>query len=250
MTAVSWWGHSFTTVRLDSVTVATDPLGAARLFHLRRAAPVPPPEALNADVVLVSHLHHDHLHVPTLRRFGIKTPIVVPKGASAAVSGLDGLTLIEAEPGDELDVAGLKVEVLSAHHDGRRLPHPRAVPARALGFRFTESGRACWYPGDTGVQDFSAIGAVELALVPIGGWGPSLGAHHLNPAEAAAALTQVKARFAVPVHYGTFWPVGLRLLMRSNHDRLFDAPAQRFRDEMADSDTEVVVPQIGETVEL
>lgn len=250
MATVCWWGHSFTTVRLGSMTVATDPLAAARLFHLRRAAPLPPPEALTADLVLISHLHHDHLHVPTLRRFGSETPIVVPKGTASAIGGLEKMHLIEAEPGQTIEIGEVRIEVLSAHHDGRRLPHPRAHRAPALGFRFAEAGRSCWYPGDTGVQDFSTVEAVDLALVPIGGWGPTLGAHHLNPVEAAAALREIGARYAVPVHYGTFWPLGLEYLMRSNHDRLFKAPAIRFRTEMAGEDTSVIVPEIGETVEL
>ncbi|MCE5289785.1 MAG: MBL fold metallo-hydrolase [Nocardiaceae bacterium] len=250
MATVCWWGHSFTTVRLGSMAVATDPLAATRLFHLRRAVPAPPPGALTADLVLISHLHHDHLHVPTLRQFGSKTPIIVPKGTASAIGGLEDMHLIEAEPGQTIEIGEVTIEVLPAHHDGRRLPHPRAHRAPALGFRFAAAGRSCWYPGDTGVQDFSTVKAVDLALVPIGGWGPTLGVHHLNPAEAAAALREVGARFAVPVHYGTFWPVGLQYLMRSNHDRLFNAPALRFRNEMAGADTSVIVPGIGETVDL
>ena len=77
--ATTWWGHSSVTIEIGAARVATDPLLTQRLVHLRRTSPAPPPEAAQADVVLVSHLHHDHLHLPSLRRFAPGVPIVVPR---------------------------------------------------------------------------------------------------------------------------------------------------------------------------
>lgn len=147
---------------------------ARRLFHLRRTSAPPPPEATRCDLVLISHLHHDHLHMPSVRRFDDDIPIVVPRGAPAVVKSLRRLVTIEAEPGDRIHVAGVDIEVLPARHDGARLKTSGTVNTRAMGFRLTSGGRSCWYPGDTGPMDFSAIDPVDLALVPIGGWGPSL----------------------------------------------------------------------------
>ncbi|MDQ1103294.1 MBL fold metallo-hydrolase [Nocardioides zeae] len=254
--AVTWWGHASTTVELGGARVATDPLLGRRLLHLRRASPTPPPAAAVADLVLVSHLHHDHLHVPSLRRFGAHVPVVVPRGAPRAVPALRRLSCIEALPGDSLDVAGVRVEVLRAEHDGHRdvrrgrLPGGHAAPA--LGFRFEHDGRSCWYPGDTGPQPgLAAVAPVDLALVPIGGWGPSLGEHHLDPAQAAAAVAAVGAGIVVPVHYGTFWPVGLRRLHPRSHRELFVDPPARFRAAAREAGlgAEVVVPAPGERVE-
>ncbi|MGW1274715.1 MBL fold metallo-hydrolase, partial [Streptomyces sp. NPDC002491] len=64
---ITWWGHATCTVEDSDVRVLTDPLFARRLAHLRRRrGALPPPGAWNADVALVSHLHADHLHVPSL----------------------------------------------------------------------------------------------------------------------------------------------------------------------------------------
>ena len=255
-TAVTWWGHASTTVDLAGARVATDPLLTRRLLHLRRASPAPPPAAATADLVLVSHLHHDHLHLPSLRRFGPDVPVVVPRGALRAVPALRRLRCIEAAPGDELHVAGVRVEVLPAHHDGhrdvRRGRVPGGVAAPALGFRFEHGARSCWYPGDTGpLPDLGSVASVDLALVPIGGWGPSLGEHHLDPVQAVAAVAAVGARTVVPVHYGTFWPVGLRRLHPGSHRVLFLDPPDRFRAAAREADlgAEVVVPAPGERVE-
>ncbi|MEV5906813.1 MBL fold metallo-hydrolase, partial [Streptomyces sp. NPDC052127] len=83
---ITWWGHATCTVEDSDVRVLTDPLFARRLAHLRRrrGAP-PPPGAWRADVALVSHLHADHLHVPSLARLAPGTRLLVPRGAPRAV---------------------------------------------------------------------------------------------------------------------------------------------------------------------
>lgn len=251
MLGVTWWGHSFVTVTIGGIAVATDPLMARRLFHLRRASAPPPSEATRCDVVLISHLHHDHLHLPSLRRFDDDIPIVVPRGAVAAVKPLKRLVTIEVEPGDRIEVAGVDIEVLSARHDGSRLKSAGHTPTRAMGFRFEAGGQSCWYPGDTGPMDFSPIDAVDLALMPIGGWGPSLGDHHVDPVQAVDAIADVGARWVLPVHYGTFWPIVLPTGTRS-HAHWFGTPATRFREaaDAARLDAEIVIPELGERVTL
>ncbi|MDE0776976.1 MAG: MBL fold metallo-hydrolase [Nocardioides sp.] len=254
--AVTWWGHSTTSIELGDVTVATDPLLTDRLYHLRRHAPAPPSHAARADVVLVSHLHHDHLHVPSLDSFGGAVPVVVPRGAPDVVRSLRGRVLVEVEPGDRVAVAGLDLEVLPAHHSGRRSTFERGGSVPAIGFRFTDGRTSCWYPGDTGLTGmtdiFDALEPVDLAAVPIGGWGPSLGDEHLDPEEAVEALARVGATWALAVHYGTFWPLWLKRLRPGNHHRLFVTPAQRFQRAMVQRrlTTTALTPEFGQRIEL
>lgn len=252
--AVTWWGHSSTTIELESTTVATDPLMTARLYHLRRHVPEPPQAASRADLVLVSHLHHDHLHLPSLARFGTDVPVVVPRGAAGAVRGLARHHLVEVAPGDSVHVAGVRVDVLPATHDGGRDKFRRRhVDVPAVGFRLTDGSTSVWYPGDTGARsDFASVDPVDLAAVPIGGWGPTLGDEHLDPEEAVAAVAAVGARWALAVHYGTYWPLALRRLKPANHHRLFVTPPQRFRRAAARSGLAAVplTPAFGERVVL
>ncbi|MEO9323805.1 MBL fold metallo-hydrolase [Nocardioides sp. C4-1] len=254
MTAtVTWWGHSSMTIDLAATRVATDPLLTRRLYHLRRAVPEPSERATEADVVLVSHLHHDHLHLPSLRRFDAAVPVVVPRGASRQVKGLAERDLVEVEPGDEVEVAGVRVQVLAATHEGGRDKLHRGGAVPAIGFRIDDGVTAVWYPGDTGVRaDFAEVEPVDLAAVPIGGWGPTLGDEHLDPEEAAAAVEAVGARWALAVHYGTYWPLALRRLHPANHHRLFVTPPQRFVRALAERcpDVAPLTPGFGEPVAL
>jgi L-ascorbate metabolism protein UlaG (beta-lactamase superfamily) len=250
--AVTWWGHSSVTVELGSIRIGTDPLLVDRLMHLKRYAASPTAAATQVDVVLVSHLHSDHLHLPSLSRIDPQVPIVVPRGARHLMRRLASRTVVEAVPGDRLRLAGLDIEVLSAHHDGRRHPMSRRS-APALGFRVEAAGESFWYPGDTGIHPaMDDVAAVDLAIVPIGGWGPTLGEDHMGPETAAEAVARVGARWAVPVHYGTFWPVGLKRMHPSNHHRLFATPSPRFLTamELAPTEAVAVVPAHGERTVL
>ena len=248
MISATWWGHASTTVESGGVRVAVDPLLTDRLLHLVRYADAPAPEATRADVVVVSHLHLDHCHLPSLARFAADVPIVVPAGGEELLARLGRDRLVPVAPGDAVQVAGVRIEVLAASHDGRRHPLARTSPP-ALGFRVTQGGATWWYPGDTELRDdMRDVDPVDLALVPIGGWGPTLGEGHMGPEDAAEAVARVGARWSLPVHWGTFWPAGLSRLARDNHHRLFTTPGARFVDATADVPAETVVASQGETV--
>ena len=83
---------------------------------------------------------------------------------------------------------------------------------------------------------------VDLALVPVGGWGPTLGPLHMDPDEGAEAVARVGARWAVPVHWGTFWPVALSRITPARHDTLFTTPGARFVDAVHASELRACTP--------
>ncbi|MEV4680822.1 MBL fold metallo-hydrolase [Streptomyces kurssanovii] len=213
---VTWWGHATCTIEDSGVRVLTDPLFVRRLAHLRRRrGELPPPRAAVADVVLVSHLHSDHLHLASLARLAPGTRLVLPRGAARSVPRLGrvvrraALRVTEVGPGDEVRVGELLVRAVPAMHDGRRLP---LGPHRSPALGFVVSGEShTYFAGDTGLFDSMAeeVGPVDVALLPVGGWGPYLGHGHLDAGRAAQAAATLAPRAAVPVHYGTYWPIGM-----------------------------------------
>ncbi|OIV37960.1 hypothetical protein BIV57_08230 [Mangrovactinospora gilvigrisea] len=241
MPVITWWGHATATVSDSGTRVLTDPFLGARLAHLRRRrGPVPVAAAADADAAVVSHLHADHLHLPSLARLRRGTPVLVPRGAPRALPALGrlaarrGLELQEMAPGDTTRIGRLTLRAVPARHDGRRWALARAWSSesrrvQALGY-VLRGDRTTYFAGDTdlfaGLAE--AVGGCDVALLPVGGWGPTLGAGHLTPRRAAEAARLVGARAAVPVHFGTLWPVGLD----AARPELFAEPGRRFVEEV------------------
>jgi L-ascorbate metabolism protein UlaG (beta-lactamase superfamily) len=204
--SLRWLGHATVLVELDGARVLTDPLLRSWVLHLRRAAPLQVDGLEGLDAVLISHVHYDHLDLPSLeQRVDLGVRIVVPKGASRLVRSRGFRAVEELEAGETTHVRSLVVRAVPAEHDSGRLLGTRS---EALGY-VIEGSRRVYFPGDTdlhpGMADLAP--GLDVALVPIWGWGPSLGPGHLDPRRAAEALTLLRPRVAVPIHWGTYYPV-------------------------------------------
>jgi L-ascorbate metabolism protein UlaG (beta-lactamase superfamily) len=249
-TEVTWWGHSTMWLADSGTTLLTDPVLTDRVAHLRRMAGPTPRLPGPPDAVLVSHLHADHCHLASLRLVPGRPQLIVPRGAAAFLAkalGADaGRRCVELAPGEDMPVGRVRVRAVPAAHDGGRGPWSRER-AVALGF-VVEGAARTWYAGDTGLFDeMNDLAPLDLALIPVGGWGPTLGSHgHLDAADAAEALRRVKAGWAVPVHYGTFWPIGMNRVRA----HMFSEPGREFARlaEHTAPDTRVRVLAQGETL--
>jgi L-ascorbate metabolism protein UlaG (beta-lactamase superfamily) len=251
-TSITWWGHSTVWLADSGTTLLTDPIMVGRVAHLRRMAGPEPTLPGEPDAVLLSHLHADHFHAGSLRGLPGKPRLVVPRGAAgflAKTVGRDAADrAVELAPGDDVTIGSLKVRAVPAAHDGGRGPWSRE---RALAIGFVVEGSArTWFAGDTGLFDeMTDLAPIDLALIPVGGWGPTLDPRdHLDAGAAAEAVRRAKASWAVPVHYGTFWPIGMnriRAHMFTEPGRQFAALAQR-----SAPDTQVRVLAHGETLTI
>jgi L-ascorbate metabolism protein UlaG (beta-lactamase superfamily) len=232
-------GHATVLVELDGVRFLTDPLLRMRVAHLRRAAPL---ERIDeVDAVLISHGHYDHLDLPSLRT--IATKVVVPRGLGARLRGFE---VVEVDEGDEVSVGPVAVRATHAEHDGGRPPWGRSS---ALGYALTGS-RRIFFAGDTGLfaEMDGLVPELDLALVPIWGWGAGLGrGNHLDPEQAAEAVRRLRPRIAVPIHWGTYRP-----FHRSSRAPFLSEPAEAFvrAAAIAAPDVDVRVLRPGERLEL
>jgi L-ascorbate metabolism protein UlaG (beta-lactamase superfamily) len=200
-----WLGHATVLVDLDGARILTDPLLRSRVLHLRRAAPLEVDGLEGLDAVLVSHVHYDHLDLPSLERsIDRDVRIVLPKGAGPLVRSR-GFRADELEVGEITRVGSLVVRAVPAEHSSSRVLGTRS---EALGY-VIEGSRWIYFPGDTDLHPGMGELApgLDVALVPIWGWGPSLGPGHLDPRRAAEALALLRPRVAVPIHWGTYYPV-------------------------------------------
>jgi L-ascorbate metabolism protein UlaG (beta-lactamase superfamily) len=219
---VTWLGHATADVSIAGVRFLTDPVLRTRLAHLRRRCPPAVLAPGSIDAVLISHLHHDHLDLSSLRRLPA-APVIVPRGAGRLVSRSGRSEIVEVAPGDVIEVGAARVLVVHADHSGRRSLSRAHGPA--LGFLIEGAGRRVYFPGDTDLfDDMTSFGPLDLALLPIWGWGQHLGPGHLNPRTAADAAAVLGAASVLPIHWGTFSPLG----MSRGRAEWLDSPAVDF----------------------
>jgi L-ascorbate metabolism protein UlaG (beta-lactamase superfamily) len=241
-------GHSTVLLELAGVRVLTDPVLSPRVTMLRRVAdPVVPDLHERIDCVLISHLHADHLHLRSLRLLGDDVPLVVPVGAGEFVSGKGFTDVTELQAGETHQVGPVTVTATKAVHDGNRPPFgPRAA---AIGYLVEAPGGRVYFAGDTDIfpemDDLGGLG-LDLALIPVWGWGPNLGPGHLDPARAAEATRLLRPELAVPIHWGTLRPYGLGRWM---HHHLTDPPHAYARHvSRLGLPSQVVITEPGERV--
>lgn len=190
-------------IELDGVRILTDPVLVDRIgpIHRHTDAVTHLLHEVEIDAVLISHAHHDHLHVPSLRHIGGRPRFIVPRGLGRF---LRGRNVAEVDAGDELEIGAVRLRAIRAEHDGRRRPFGPTAPA--LGYRIGGSA-ALYFAGDTDLcPEMSGLGEIDVALLPVWGWGPRLGPGHLDPGRAAEAVARIRPRIAIPIHWGTFYP--------------------------------------------
>lgn len=237
MNTVTYVGHATVEIELDGVRLITDPVLRNRVVHLRRQVPLTPgPGGRKPDAVLVSHQHFDHLDLPTLRALGSNVRIVSGPGTGRLLRKKGFTRIVELAVGASTAVGPVTVTAVPAAHSGSRRPMSEA--GEAVGF-LVGGSKQIYFAGDTDVYpEMDRIhSAVELALMPVWGWGHTLGVGHLDPDGAAQAVEMIKPRIVIPIHWGTFFPM---VAGRWGRHHLSDPP-KRFAAQVAETSPGVEV---------
>jgi L-ascorbate metabolism protein UlaG (beta-lactamase superfamily) len=243
---LTWLGHSTVLLEVDGARLLTDPVLRPRVLHLRRARDALRFAPHRLDAVLISHVHYDHLDLPSLRRLGGSPLFVVPRGAGSLLRSRGFEHVVEVEPGGEEKIHGATIRATQAEHDSRRTPFGVETPA--LGY-LVSGAVSTYFAGDTDL--FAGMSAIaddlDIALLPVAGWGPRLPPGHLGPRSAAEALSLLRPRIAIPIHWGTYRRIGL-----SRDPAELREPAESFARFAADlmPDVEVRVLPVGGSVDL
>ena len=202
--AVTFGGHATILARYAGLALAFDPMLGRWIGGVRRAVDPGLVLADFADVglILISHRHADHLHLPTLARLPRSATIVVPAGAAATVSRLGYARVIELAPGADLEIRGVQVAAATAAHGASELAHGLSYVVRGDGPSLYLCGDSGYF---SGFADLGARFAPDIAALPIGGFLPtSFRARHMSPLDALYAFEDLRARMLIPIHHGAF----------------------------------------------
>ena len=207
--ALTWIGHASFLVQFKELNALIDPNFANWLFLLKRIRragfkirDLPP-----IDLVLLTHAHYDHFHKRTLRRLPTPKLAVMPWGMGDLARGLGFERIIELKWWECFEHGDWRIILTPCRHWGARLL--RDDHRGYGGFILEHRGRRIYHAGDSGYFDgFKEIGrrfAPEIALLPIGAYHPEgFRRMHMGPDDALRAFRDLRARWLVPMHFGTF----------------------------------------------
>lgn len=255
--AITWLGHATCVIDIGASRLVTDPLLGEHAGILRRRGGVAPNPSnwADASAVLLSHLHHDHAHAASLRSTRAVILTAPANARWADGKGLPALGLGIGQWWSPPSDPSVDISLAPAVHGDRPMPHrPNATNGFFVRRTSSEGTLRMWFAGDT--EQFPSMarlpelagGPIDVAMVPIGGWGPRLSGGHLDPAQAAQVCAMVGAKRAIPIHWGTLHaPMG-RHLPRGWMDRGGVAFAAALRREAPGCEAVVLAP--GERLRL
>ena len=208
-TTITYIGHGTTLIEMDGVRIITDPVLRRWVGPLRRYGALPDPSVHHhIDAVLISHLHLDHLDAASLRMLPKSSLVVGPPLTGQTIHRVGFKTVIETRSDTTLRFGDLEIAAVHARHTRRRWVVSAAT--EPLGYVIHGSSTV-YFAGDTalfdGMEDLHE--RIDVALLPIETWGARVPEHrHLSPRSAAHALTLLKPRVAVPIHWGSLYLPG------------------------------------------
>ena len=206
---VTWIGHASFLLRIGGLNLLVDPVWSLWLKGIKRLRRpgLRLRDLPHIDAVLITHAHFDHLDKRTLRAVAANQPVIVPYGVGTLVRDLGFRRVHELPHWGSVDLGGVRVTLTPAQHWGARL---LADFHRGFGgYVIAHGERSVFHCGDTAWFDgFEEIGRrlpVEIALLPIGAYAAPTGREvHMNPEEAVRAFRDLRARWLVPMHWGSF----------------------------------------------
>ncbi len=212
LAGVAWLGHCSTLLRIDGLTVLTDPvlslqvglrLGLVTIGPRRLLPAVSIADLPHIDLILVSHAHFDHLDRPTLKRLADRGTRVITAGATARHIPSGFAKVDELRWGERTHIGPLSISALRPEHWGARMAWDRHRGFNSYLLE-SQSGQRVFFAGDTAMTDaFDAHGPVELAIMGIGAYNP-WEHFHATPEQALTMARAMNARMLLPVHHSTF----------------------------------------------
>jgi L-ascorbate metabolism protein UlaG (beta-lactamase superfamily) len=181
-----WLGHDGYRIIAGDKTIYIDPFQLSKAQQNRN----------DADILLISHNHFDHLSMDDLKNVvGKKTSIVAAKECVDQLKGAGAVEIKGVAPGDRMTVQGVPIEAVAAYNINKKF-HPKAD--RKVGFVITAGNMRIYHTGDT--DDIPEMSSVkpDIALVPVSG------TYVMTAEEAARAVNEkIKpSKLAIPMHYG------------------------------------------------
>ena len=189
MVSVEWLGHSSFRISTQGKIIYIDPY-------------IIDDNAFRADIIFVTHEHHDHCAVDNIKKLLKETTIVVaPQSCLTKLAFVPRQNLKLLGPEDVTVFGDVQIKTIPAYNVNkfRSLSIPYHPKNYGFGVVFTLAGVKVYHAGDTDVvpemHDLANYN-IDIALLPVGG------TYTMDAKEAAQAVQIIKPKVAIPMHWG------------------------------------------------
>jgi L-ascorbate metabolism protein UlaG (beta-lactamase superfamily) len=182
-----WLGHDGYKLTVEGKIMYIDPYKISEFNHNKN----------DADIILISHNHFDHLSMDDIRHvIGNNTTIVAAKECIDQLKNVMAAETKAVVPGDRLTVQDIPIEIVAAYNTNKHF-HPKADGK--VGFIITFNMMRIYHSGDTDDIPEMSTTQPDVALVPVSG------TYVMTAEEAAKAVNEkIKPKkLAIPMHYGS-----------------------------------------------
>lgn len=209
-----WIGHATVLLRMGDQRVLTDPNLGGLLYIVPRDTPasVRANEIPFVQAILISHMHFDHLHRPTLHTLSPNSALFYPAGGEPYAGSLPQSRREALEPWQATRAGNLTITAVPVQHFGGRYGLDALWNHAYTGYVIEAGGMKVFFGGDTGnaPEIFREVGerfpGIDLAFIPIAPYRGETGNRvHANPAEALEIFRAVGARYMIPIHYESYY---------------------------------------------
>eukprot|EP01114_Cavostelium_apophysatum_P020649 TRINITY_DN6979_c0_g1_i1.p1 TRINITY_DN6979_c0_g1~~TRINITY_DN6979_c0_g1_i1.p1 ORF type:complete len:375 (-),score=23.47 TRINITY_DN6979_c0_g1_i1:43-1095(-) len=214
---VTWLGHASTLVQMEGINFLTDPVYGQRASPVSFAGPKryrDPPCKLDElppiSFIVISHDHYDHLDIEVVRHYANSVHWFVPLGLKKWFASCGVTNVTELNWWESATFAEVQVVCLPAQHWSKRTVTSSKTTLWS-GWAVIGKKKRVYYAGDTGYCSvFKTIGEVygpfDFSMIPIGCYTPRefMKAQHIDPEEAVTIHQEIKSRFSLGVHWGTY----------------------------------------------
>lgn len=197
---ISYHGHSIVKIKTGDTTILIDPFITGNPTTDLKV------EEEKPDVILLTHGHNDHVG-DTIQLAKANDALVVATYELATWVGSHGIRYQPLNIGGGYQFDFGHVKMTQAFHSSSYAMEDGSTIYMGMpgGFLFTAEGLTIYHAGDTSLfGDMKLIGErhnIDVAFLPI---GDTL---TMGPEDAAYAVSLLKPKIVVPIHFDTFPPI-------------------------------------------
>jgi len=207
--SISFAGHASIIIKMNGETIFTDPFfsNSALVIGKKVKIKFDFSKVPEKPVVLISHNHYDHLDKYSVKKLIKKNPVfVVPLGLKDYIIKLGAKTVHELDWWQSVRLGEINYTLLPAQHWSRRIG--QASGSTLWGGYLIEGSKTVYFSGDSGYfigfREFGGKYDIDYAILGAGAYEPRWFMHyaHMNVAEFFRAADELKAKTAIPMHFG------------------------------------------------